>query len=263
MTKTIDLGTERLAPRQCLAAALAGAMREPILRRGQSSIDPHMLQDAWTLCTAPIADAAMAELGLGETPPGESDIAPLIAWQTRLERDRQAAYARAFGLVVSHACPPMETEYCPSADPTHRAQVMADAAGFYRAFGVDARGERVDHISVILGFIAFMLEKRRFLSPDNAEGAARVADAQAAFVRDHVAWWIPTFAKALERQIATIDDPDGALLDLAGIARLLRSWVAMERMACAVEPSRRIVEPVVSNFEPCDETCHTCDQTPE
>ncbi len=157
----------------------------------------------------------------------------------------------------------METEYCPSADPTHRSQMMADAAGFYRAFGVDADGERVDHISVELAFISFMLEKLRVSSAEDTDGRKCVREGLAAFTRDHVAWWIPTFAKALERQIATQPDPSPALADLAGIAQFMRAWAAMERIACGVEPARRIVEPVVATFDACEESCHDCDDAPE
>lgn len=254
------LEVDQLAARQCVAGALSAAMREPIT--GGASVDPTMLDDAWTILLTPHRAATRAELGLGELPPGEADPGPLLRWQRLPMDQRQEAYVRAFGLVVSRACPPMETEYCASADPTHRAQVMADASGFYRAFGVDPRSERPDHAAVEMAFVAFMYEKLRALPPGDAEGAERTRSALSSFVRDHIAWWLPTFAKALERQVAHVSPPSEALAALGGIARLMRAWTALERLTHAVEPSRRIVEPVVSAFDVCDDACHECDDAP-
>jgi len=218
------------------------------------SID--LLADAWHLLAATHACATRDSLGLGETPPSEGDPSPLARWLGLSADVRERVNMLVFGLVVSKDCPPYETEFYPSREAVSRAQHMADVAGFYNAFGLepDSRSpERADHASLIIGFVSFLLEKLSLIDfvsvplATDAEHRAIASAALAAFIRDHVAWWMPTFGRCLELRAehlaAEVDSPSmrAALGDLAGVGRLLRAWVAAERISAGIEPCRRIV----------------------
>lgn len=72
---------------------------------------------------------------------------------------------------------------------------MADIAGFYRAFGFEASGERPDHVVPELEFLALLLMKEAYarISGD-AEGAEVCASARGKFVAQHLGEWLPDFA---------------------------------------------------------------------
>ena len=121
----------------------------------------------------------------------------------------RAEYDRVFGLVVPKECPPYETEYHPTQETFVRSQQMADIAGFYRAFGIEpaqSSPERPDHLALELEFMAFLLTKKRLalaaveLDPEAAEQVSICDRAQRDFFRDHLAWWVPSFAAGLRRK---------------------------------------------------------------
>jgi TorA maturation chaperone TorD len=142
-------------------------------------------------------------LGFGELPAEDLDLQPLVAELT--STNLREEYVRVFGLLECRECPPYETEYCPNEDTFYRSQQMADVAGFYRAFGLAPAGlrERPDHLSLELEFAALLLLKKRLARTDTARPneAADEADvchaARASFFRDHLSWWVPSFALAL------------------------------------------------------------------
>jgi TorA maturation chaperone TorD len=236
--------------RECLYRFLAAALT-----------DPHA--DGWALLrdddsqrvAAHAADllreealAEPAALGFGELAPDALDLAPLLAALGRPREELAAEYDRVFGLVPSRECQPYETEYHATTEPFFRAQQLADVAGFYRAFGLlPSRGspERPDHLTLELEFMAFLLLKKRLATvaagADNgADDRARVcADAETTFFRDHLAWWVPSFATALRRRAgggfyAALGQVLAALMP----AERLRSGVAAPRLplrAAAVE----------------------------
>lgn len=247
-----------LLARQLVSVALADAVCDPwaYARDASPPVPIELLADAWDILAAPHADTTPGALGLGESPPSGADPSPLVRWLGLSVDVRRHAYALVFGHVVSKDCPPYETEFYPSREAASRAQHMADLAGFYHAFGLvpDARTpERADHVSLIIGFVSFLLQKRALIAssasspPSDAEHDTIVNTALAAFMRDHVAWWVPTFGRCLElradRTAAEIAEPElrSALGDLGGVGRLLRVWSAVERIHAGVEPSRRIV----------------------
>lgn len=107
--------------------------------------------------------------------------------------------ARLMGHTARGECPPYELEYR-SAEVFQQSQTLADIAGFYRAFGLDATGallERADHISAeweFLSLLAFQQAQAR--SEEHIECCVQ---AQRAFLRDHAAAWMPAFFERLRR----------------------------------------------------------------
>lgn len=158
------------------------------------------------------AGAQPMRLGFGELPPGQLALEPLLAELCKPLDELCDDYDRVFGLVLASECQPYETEYHPNAEAFFRSQQMADVAGFYRAFGLEpsqADPERPDHIALELEFMAFLLMKKRFAlatveqDPAAPERAAVCDGVQRSFFRDHLAWWVPSFATGLRRRAAT------------------------------------------------------------
>jgi TorA maturation chaperone TorD len=257
-----------LAARQTVALALAAALRQPSADARLPAVPPpvEILSAAWEVATAPFAAVPLSELGLGERPPRDADCAPLLSWLSRPAGERRSAWQAVFGLVISRECPPYETEYCQSRDAMHRAQHMADLAGFYAAFGVQpdaSQPERVDHISLHLAFVALLqeglVELAQHADAETPEREQVRREALVSFIRDHVAWWFPAFARALEVRAQRVQAGSpacsAAIHDLAGIARLLAAWVAIERLSAGIEPPRRIITPDVHIPDHADHDC--------
>ncbi|MER3415352.1 MAG: hypothetical protein C4297_03945 [Gemmataceae bacterium] len=117
--------------------------------------------------------------------------------------DLEQHYLSLFGLIPSAQCPPYETEYYPASEPFHRVQQMADIAGFYRAFGLkpgSQQPERPDHVGLELEFMALLCMKQRLALADSQPEAAKIcSQAQMDFFKDHLNWWLHSFATALAR----------------------------------------------------------------
>jgi len=88
---------------------------------------------------------------------------------------------------------------------------MADVAGFYKAFGVEAfgvevgpGGERVDHITTELEFMNLLAVKESIALQQEGEGehAQICRDASRSFLRDHLGRWVRPFAEKLEAAAA-------------------------------------------------------------
>ena len=113
-----------------------------------------------------------------------------------------ARYRGFFGHTARSDAPPYETEYGDD-DLFQQPQELADLAGFAEAFGVRLRpdaGERVDHVSCECEFLAFLASKEAYaIENGDAEMFAATLDAQALFLRDHLARFVPAFAHRLER----------------------------------------------------------------
>ncbi len=161
----------------------------------------------------------------------ESDHAAISRLISELEASSQALasqFDKVFGLLVPRECPPYETEYYPTQEPFGRSHQMADVAGFYRAFGIEparALPERPDHLALELEFMAFLLMKSRMAATAAPDAAAdeqvNVCDrAMREFFRDHLAWWVPTFAQALHRK-----SESGYL---RAVAAVLSAWIPAE-----------------------------------
>lgn len=269
-----------LAARRAVAAAIGLALRDPA--HGEIAAwaagSAEVVVSAWEVCVEAQGEVERATLGLHELPARAADIGPAARWLSLRHEERAQAYRAVFGLVFSKQCPPYETEYCESRDVFHRSQHMADLGGFYRAFGVQpdaGQPERADHASLIIGFASFLLQRIAMLEGETASTREKVerrkvvGDAMTAFVRDHAAWWLPTFGRALETRVQELmlRGVRGPVEELAGVGRMVRAWSAAERIWAGVEPNRRILAPIVEEPEPeeeqCLASCSDCMQTGE
>jgi TorA maturation chaperone TorD len=232
--------------RECLYRFLASVVSGPV---------SHGWDRALTEPNLALATAAAVWLLSGDDPgsreSGSGDEGfDRLAEELRAPREAlRTEYDRVFGLVVPRECPPYETEYYPTEETFGRSQQMADAAGFYRAFGIEpsrSAPERPDHIALELEFMAFLLTKKRLASEGaeavpEGDGRADLCDrTQRDFFRDHLAWWVPAFAAGLRRRAR-----GGYLGALAGV---LAAWVPAEcrrlDIPAVLRPARsHLIEP--------------------
>jgi DMSO reductase family type II enzyme chaperone len=118
-------------------------------------------------------------------------------------------------------CPPYEGAYGP-AQMGGKVALLADVAGFYRAFGLEpAEGqpEVEDHVAAELEFMsALALKEAWALAEDHGEGLAVTRDGQRSFLGDHLARWGGVFAARLAATAAPGLYP--------AVAALLETWLA-------------------------------------
>lgn len=246
---TVPEATDRTAvdlAREGLYRFLAVALSDPRQERFELVLDP--CYRPWLLEAVALlrdeAAAAPEARGFGELPAEELRLEELAA---EIDRGRDyliAEYDRIFGLTIARECPPYETEYFSSSEPFFRSQQMADVAGFYRAFGLETphtRPERPDHVAMELEFMAILLLKRRLAAAavGQTAGAADEVfvceEAERAFFRDHLAWWLPAFATGLRRRAE-----HGFY---AALSRALAALLPLERRRAGVAPPRLPLTP--------------------
>jgi TorA maturation chaperone TorD len=180
-------------------------------------------------------------LAQGELDPTELDPRPLVSVLETSPETLEADYFRTFGFTMCRECPPFETEYCANQDTFFRSQEMADVAGFYRAHGLEFAG-RPDDAALEFEFMALLITKRRLAEAEPegrlAEAALVCGDTERAFFRDHLAWWLPSFAAGLRHR-----SPTGFYRH---VADLLSRFVPMERARFDVPPPPLPVLPILS-----------------
>jgi len=251
--------------------ALAAAVRDP----RSDALNVLDAQETWPLLEAGAIllreepAVASVELAPGELSPEEFDPARLQSFWSIGKQRRAEFYDEVFGLVTSKECPPYETDYCPQTFSVHRSQQIADVAGFYRAFGLEPsreRRERADHIALELEFMAWLVEKQRLALQVHGPGSQQeevCRDAQQRFLADHLAWWAPAFAFALRKrsdglqQAAEIAAAPTSYL--GAFARLLVSYIAIERALCEVPAPRELVAPTPTEEAPA--ACGDCSES--
>lgn len=114
--------------------------------------------------------------------------------------EREDAFVRLFTMGASPDCPLFESAFV-AADHLQQTGLMADIAGFYRAFGVDpaAPGFRPDDLVVELEYMGFLCRKEAHARDHlGAPRTGQVRRAQREFLKDHLARW----AIPLGRRIA-------------------------------------------------------------
>lgn len=148
-------------------------------------------------------------------------------------------------------CPPYEGAYGPP-QMAGKAALLADVAGFYRAFGLEpAEGqpEVEDHVCAELEFMSALAVKEAWaLAQSHTDGLEVTRHAQRAFASDHLARWGTEFA---ERVAATAS---GDLYPAA--AATLRGWLAAECTRLAVSPAR------LQGVRSAEDTAFTCPMAP-
>ena len=173
--------------------------------------------------------------------------------------DFQGQFAKVFTHTISQECPQYETQFGIKAeDVFHKCHELGDIAGFYNAFGLDltdaqATKERVDHISVEFEFMYFLANKEAYgiENKDADDKLDIVTSAQKKFVREHIAMWVPVFAKYLAKKTKT-----GFYKE---VSQLTRAFVEQEITYLKVKPRRLKSEEV--SVEPPEDELISCDTT--
>lgn len=173
---------------------------------------------------------------LAEGAPGFPSVmaAPLGALASMLPEDLatlQRSHQRLFPQIESMETPGYETAYRGDEIFNHTA-IMADIAGFYRAFGLEVGGatrERPDHITVELEYLAFLAFKEALRCEQSDEEQADVcAAAERSFLTDHLGDWGPELGRRLERHA----DHDF----YRSVGRLLDRWIVQRLDDLGIEP---------------------------
>ena len=132
-----------------------------------------------------VRDAARAEAGYSDAQPHEL----------------QQRYDELFGHAVRALCPAYEMEYGRN-EIIRQASDLADVAGFYRAFGLDIADDangRPDHIMAECEFMSTLCSKEAHAYAQGGKTNADIClDAQRAFLRDHLARWLPALAHRIK-----------------------------------------------------------------
>ncbi len=237
----VDLACETLY--RFLAACLTDPRRDEF----RLVLDPasrQLARQAANLLKQEFADASLP-LGFGELPIEELRMDHLLDALAQPLSRLQDDYVAVFGLSICRECPPYETEFQRVDEVFYRTQQMADVAGFYRAFGLEPTAtsrERPDHLALELEFESFLLMKNRLAlsaaseDPNAAEHADVCQSARAAFFRDHLIWWVPSFSLALRSKAQR------GYLALAG--QVLAAFLPVERARLGIDPPKSIVNPI-------------------
>jgi len=149
----------------------------------------------------------------------------------------QAAHNSLFGHAVRGPCPAYEGEYGRS-EISQRASQLADLAGFYEAFGmtiVDCDSRRPDWVSVECEFMSVLCARQAHgCETDDMQLCQRCRDAQRQFLKDHLARWVPAFARRVVEAEA-----HAFYTALAGVAD---RFVRMEADRCDIHAGPRWLE---------------------
>ena len=190
-----------------------------------------------------LPQAQPAELGMGECPIEMLDPRLVLDSLPDSEHALNTQFETTFGLLVSSPCPPYETEYIDSKFTFQRSNSLADISGFYQAFGLtitDRHPERPDHVVLELEFMASLLQlERQAANQDSVrreEHQQVCRDAETLFLKEHLAWWVPAFAKLLSHEgRGGFYEAVGAFL--GALIPAERALLHVDIQSCPVSPS--------------------------
>ena len=236
---TID-SVELTQARGCLYALFGNAWRYPdegvlsVLSRIAHRLDGLSVFRAQNQETADALAAVM-------------DSMRIIGFAQRSDRDRiRDDYVALFGHAVRGTCPLYELEYGQS-EIIQQASELADIAGFYSAFGLESAGagaDRPDHIAVECEFMSVLCVKEAAgLEVDLPALVETCFNAQRAFLKDHLARWLPAFCT---RVISA--DGDGFYGRLARLAAALLK-AECRRFEIAAGPQYLVLRAVDPNAD--------------
>jgi DMSO reductase family type II enzyme chaperone len=218
----VDAADDRVRPDGAEEAMSAEATITDALRR---SAVCRMLATAFAYPTPERLQwlAGVAGEGSGGAPPGLQDPLRRLASAAR-EADASRVAADHVSLFQRQVrCPPYEGAYGPP-QMAGKAALLADIAGFYRAFGLEpseGQPEVEDHVAAELEFLSLLALKEAWaLAEDHEEGLEITRTAQRAFLADHLARWGTVFA----RRVAA--EAQAGFYPVA--AALLEAWLAAE-----------------------------------
>ncbi len=236
-----DVEQELHEARSLAYASFASAFRYPAGLDPLAWLRDRGMRSAWPDCLndlAPDLDRAWRAF---------EQAASAAAADTSLED----TYVRLFGHAVRGTCPPYELEYG-SSEVIQLSSEMADIAGFYSAFGLelaDDAGERQDHVSVQLEFMAVLAAKHAHAHVQRDDAALDIVrDAERKFLRSHLARWFPSFAHRVRQA-----DPGGYYVALVDAAE---SLILADARRLGVPTNPPLIEPEA--FSPPDDSQITC-----
>jgi TorA maturation chaperone TorD len=240
---TINVDTTVNMARQALYRFAALSLVDPRAGSWQHlrcAAERRLLPNAAAVIRA-LPEVRSVKLGIGERPAKLLDPTAVLDRLPKSPDALNTEYEATFGLVVGSACPPYETEYIGSKFAFQRSNGLADINGFYHAFGLtiaDGRAERPDHVALELEFMASLLALERRAGEagfQNEELISVCRNAQTRFLREHLAWWVPAFAKLLVHEHA------GGFY--AAVGTFLAALIPAERALLGVEASSQPVGP--------------------
>lgn len=160
---------------------------------------------------------------------------PILRLATIAGEVRREALEPVFVSLITFSsspdCPAFESAYV-GGDAQRQTQRMADIAGFYRAFGVDAAegGYRPDDLSVELGFMSYLCHKEAYAVEHlGAPRAGQARRAQRLFLQEHLGTWAAVFGRKFASQA-----PVGHFYSSVGDT--LAWWIEEECRAAGANP---------------------------
>jgi len=113
-------------------------------------------------------------------------------------------YEREFLRVFTHVCAtdcnPCETAYT-ARHIFQVSQSLATITGIYKAFGLEAGGERPDHIAVELEFLAFLRFREASEIPSRKKDRVEILRrGQRVFLEHHLGTWVGVFGGLVDRK---------------------------------------------------------------
>lgn len=228
----------------------------PIADRSSSKPSPEMLVRRafnYSLLAAALDDpddegvAALHDLVEtgGELAWGTS-LAGLAAMAATADSDTlQPEFTLLFSLSSSPDCPTFESAFACS-QPAEQTSLMADVAGFYRAFGVDPAGQglRPDDIRVELEFMAFLCRKQLYAVEHlGAPRVAQVNRAMRMFIGEHLGRWAPGLGRSI-----TAHANGSTFYTAVGMGLTL--WLEEECQRLKVTPTNRYDAPAMPMDRP-------------